>query len=46
MSALPQLAAAATTATEGREINSHTYLGLGLMAIVLVVIWLIRRSRA
>jgi hypothetical protein len=31
---------------EGREINSHTFIGLGLMASVLVVIWLIRRSRA
>ena len=31
---------------EGREVNSHTFIGLGLMASVLVVIWLIRRSRA
>ena len=31
---------------EGREINSHTFIGLGLMASVLVVIWLIRRTRA
>jgi hypothetical protein len=45
MSALLQ-AAAATTPAEGHEINSHTFLGLGLIAIVLTVIWLIRRTRA
>ena len=31
---------------EGREANGHTFLGLGLIASVLVVIWLIRRTRA
>ena len=31
---------------EGRDVNNHTFIGLGLMAMVLVVIWLIRRSRA
>jgi len=41
------LAAATPTTTEGsREINSHTFIGLGLMATVLVVVWLIRRTRA
>ena len=33
-------------AGEGRVVNNHTFIGLGLMAMVLVVIWLIRRSRA
>lgn len=28
------------------EVNSHTFLGLGLIAGALVVIWLIRRLRA
>jgi hypothetical protein len=32
--------------SEGREVNSHTLLGLGLMACVLLVLWLIGRSRA
>jgi len=41
------VAAATPTATEGsREINSHTFIGLGLMATVLVVVRLIRRTRA
>jgi len=41
------VAAATPTTTEGsREINSHTFIGLGLMATVLVVVWLIRRTRA
>jgi hypothetical protein len=31
---------------EGRDVNNHTFIGLGLMAMVLVVIWLIRRSSA
>jgi hypothetical protein len=31
---------------EGHAVNNHTFIGLGLMAMVLVVIWLIRRSRA
>jgi hypothetical protein len=30
----------------GREINTNTLLGLGLIACTLAVIWLIRRSRA
>jgi len=30
----------------GREVNTHTLIGLGLIACALVVIWLIRRSRA
>jgi hypothetical protein len=30
----------------GREVNTHTLIGLGLMACVLAVVWLIRRSRA
>jgi hypothetical protein len=29
----------------GRDVN-HTFIGLGLIAMVLVVIWLIGRSRA
>ena len=31
---------------EGRDVNNHTFIGLGLMAMILVVIWLIHRSRA
>jgi hypothetical protein len=30
----------------GREINTHTLIGIGLIACTLAVIWLIRRSRA
>lgn len=30
----------------GREVNTNTLLGLGLIACVLAAIWLIRRSRA
>lgn len=30
----------------GREVNTNTLIGLGLIACVLVVVWLIRRSRA
>ena len=30
----------------GREVNSHTFIGLGMICIALLVIWLIRRSRA
>jgi hypothetical protein len=40
------LVAQAADTPEGREVNSHTFIGLGLMASVLAVIWLIRRSRA
>jgi hypothetical protein len=40
------LAATPTTTEEGREVNSHTFIGLGLMATVLVIVWLIRRTRA
>lgn len=39
-------AAAPTTTEEGREVNSHTFIGLGLMASVLLFVWLIRRTRA
>jgi LPXTG-motif cell wall-anchored protein len=35
-----------TDGGEGREINSNTFLGLGFIAIVLLTIWFIRRSRA
>jgi hypothetical protein len=31
---------------ERPEINSHTFLGLGLMALTILAIWLIRRLRA
>jgi MYXO-CTERM domain-containing protein len=31
---------------EGRDADGHTYLGLGLMALILLVLWLIRRSKA
>jgi hypothetical protein len=31
---------------EGRDMDNHTFIGLGLMAMILVVIWLIRRTRA
>ncbi len=30
----------------GREVNTHTLIGLGLIVCTLAVIWLIRRSRA
>jgi hypothetical protein len=30
----------------GREVNTHTLIGLGMIACALVVVWLIRRSRA
>jgi hypothetical protein len=40
------LAATPTTTEETHEINSHTFIGLGLMATVLVIVWLIRRTRA
>jgi hypothetical protein len=30
----------------GREVNTNTLIGLGLIASVLAVVWLIRRSRA
>lgn len=33
-------------ANERPEVNSHTFIGLGLMAAAIVVIWLIRRLRA
>jgi hypothetical protein len=33
-------------ADERPEVNSHTFIGLGLMAAVIIVIWLIRRLRA
>ena len=35
-----------TDGGEGREVNSSTFIGLGLIAVVLVAIWFIRRSRA
>jgi hypothetical protein len=35
-----------TDSGEGREINSSTLIGLGFIAVVLVAIWFIRRSRA
>ena len=35
-----------TDAGDSREMNSHTYIGLGFIAVVLVAIWFIRRSRA
>jgi hypothetical protein len=28
------------------EVNSHTFIGLGIMFILLTVIWLIRKSRS
>lgn len=40
------LTAAEELNSDGREVNSHTFIGLGLMASVLVVLWLIHRSRA
>jgi hypothetical protein len=30
----------------GREINTHTLIGIGIIACTLAVIWLIRRTRA
>jgi predicted branched-subunit amino acid permease len=30
----------------GREVNTHTLIGLGMIACALFVVWLIRRSRA
>ncbi len=35
-----------TEVGEGREANSSTFIGLGFIAVVLVAIWFIRRSRA
>jgi hypothetical protein len=35
-----------TDGGEGRELNSHTFIGLGFIAVVLVAFWFIRRSRA
>ena len=29
-----------------RELNSHTFIGLGFIAVVLVAVWFIRRLRA
>jgi hypothetical protein len=30
----------------GREVNTHTLIGLGMIACALLVVWLIRSSRA
>ncbi len=30
----------------GREVTSHTLIGLGMISCAILVIWLIRRSRA
>lgn len=38
--------AEAAELSEGREVDSHTFIGLGIIACTLVVIWLIRRTRA
>ena len=27
-------------------VNSHTYIGLGIMALAVLIVWLIHRSRA
>jgi hypothetical protein len=35
-----------TDGGEAREINSHTFIGLGFIAVVLLAIYFIRRSRA
>jgi hypothetical protein len=32
-------------AASNQQVNSHTFIGLGLMFILLTVFWLIRRSR-
>ncbi len=38
--------AAEEVVDEGRTVNNHTFIGLGVIAVTLFVIWLIRRSRA
>ncbi len=38
--------AAEEVSDEGRTVNSHTFIGLGVIAVTLFVIWMIRRSRA
>jgi hypothetical protein len=35
-----------TDGGESREINSSTFIGLGFIAIILLAVWLIHRSRA
>jgi hypothetical protein len=44
--ATPTALATADEVAQRSEVNSHTYLGLGLMAGVVLLIWLIRRLRA
>jgi hypothetical protein len=39
-------AAALAREAFGREVNSHTFIGLGMISFALLLIWLIRRSRA
>jgi len=29
-----------------REVNSHTLIGLGMMACALLIVWLLRRTKA
>ena len=40
------LATAPAPAAKSTEVNSHTFIGLGFMAFVIFVVWLIRRLRS
>jgi hypothetical protein len=42
---IPAMIPASDLAAEGHEANSSTFLGLGLIATVVLVLWLVR-SRA